>query len=561
MSRGMLSWLLRSLLCLLLSCMVLAAQAQTRAWIDRDNIAVGETTTLNIETDDLTVDSPDYSPLRRDFAISGNTSSRQIEIVNGETRTRMLYAVALQPKREGALTIPALRIGSRTTQPLALNVSAVRVARAGGPVFIEASADDPAPYVQQSVGYTVRLYYETPLISGQLDQPTPEGASLQRVGRDVQYTDQVGGKQYTVVERRYLLIPERSGALTVPGARFQGRGLGGFFDDMFGDGERELNTAGNPQRLSVRPIPANAPQPWLPLRGLSLRYLNTPQSVRAGEAATVMIEVHADGANAPQLPDLQLPSIDGAQVFADPVQSDDTIEKGRPQTRLTRKFSIVPAQAGTLRVPGPRIVWWDTSAGIARTASLPDLNLRVGGGTQGANSTVPRGSAAGATAISPAAGDTSIPGAEAHTRPWALATVIFAVLWLVTLGWGLHRRNVTIVPQRRAVANAGQGVATPSAPRIGQRDLKHLLDTADLGTVADALCMMTQPQVADLDALRARLDDPAQQAAVEQLQRARWGGGDAVAARAALRSAFASGPRWKTVTVARETVLPPLYPS
>lgn len=555
------SWLSRSLLCLLLSCMVLAAQAQTRAWIDRDNIAVGETTTLNIETDDLTVDSPDYSPLQRDFAISGNTSSRQIEIVNGETHTRMLYAIALQPKREGALTIPALKVGSRITQPLSLNVSAARVARAGGAVFIEASADDPAPYVQQSVGYTVRLYYETPLISGQLDQPTPEGASLQRVGRDLQYTDQVGGKQYTVVERRYLLIPERSGALTVPSARFQGRGLGGFFDDMFGDGERDLSAAGNPQRLNVRPIPTNAPQPWLPLRGLSLRYLNTPQTARAGEAATITIEVHADGASASQLPDLQLPSIDGAQVFADPVQSDDTIEKGRPQTRLTRKFSIVPAQAGMLRVPGPRIIWWDTNAGIARTASLPDLNLRVGGGSQGASSAAPQGSAAGAAAISPASGDTSIPGAEANVGPWALATVIFAVLWLVTLGWGLHRRNITIAAPRRAAPNAGQGVATPSAPRIGQRDLKHLLDTADLGTVADALCMMAQPPVADLDALRTRLDDPAQQTAVEQLQRARWGGGDAVAARAALRSAFASGPRWKTVAVARETVLPPLYPS
>src|SRR3546814_7412236 len=54
--------------------------------------------------------------------------------------------------------------------------------------FIEAQIDDEDPYVQQSVGYTLRLYYDTPLVSGQLDQATPDGASLQRVGSDLQYT-------------------------------------------------------------------------------------------------------------------------------------------------------------------------------------------------------------------------------------------------------------------------------------------------------------------------------------------------------------------------------------
>src|SRR3546814_4227152 len=78
-------------------------------------------------------------------------------------------------------------------------------ARAGSAAFIETQIDDEDPYVQQSVGYTLRLYYATPLVSGQLDQATPDGASLQRVGSDLQYTRLVGGKRYTVVERRFLL--------------------------------------------------------------------------------------------------------------------------------------------------------------------------------------------------------------------------------------------------------------------------------------------------------------------------------------------------------------------
>src|SRR5690606_4136637 len=119
------------------------------------------------------------------------------------------------------------------------------------------------------VGYTVRLYSATPMVSGQLDQAEPDGASLQRIGDDVQYSRDISGRHYNVVERHYLLIPERSGTLAIPGAQFRGRGAGGFFDDLFGDGQRELQASGAPRVLAVRAIPAAAAQRWLPLRALS----------------------------------------------------------------------------------------------------------------------------------------------------------------------------------------------------------------------------------------------------------------------------------------------------
>ena len=76
----------------------LGAAAQPRAWLDRDRIGAGETVTLNIETASTT--APDYTPLQREFTISGNSSRRQFEMVNGRSTTRTLYAVALQPRRD-----------------------------------------------------------------------------------------------------------------------------------------------------------------------------------------------------------------------------------------------------------------------------------------------------------------------------------------------------------------------------------------------------------------------------------------------------------------------------
>jgi len=60
--------------------------------------------------------------------------------------------------------------------------------------------------------------------------------------------------------------------------------------------------------------------------------------------------------------------------------------------------------------------------------------------------------------------------------------------------------------------------------------------------------------------LLPRLPDPRQRDAVVALQQARWGGGDGVAARAALRAAFRQGPRWRTDDTPAAEPLPPLYP-
>lgn len=533
---------------LLLACA--SVQAQTRAWLDRERIALGETATLNVETGQIAAGAPDYAPLQSSFELSGHTSSRRIETVNGRTRTRTLYAVALQPRRDGVIGIPSLRVGNQTTGPLALTVTPASStpARAGGIVFIESEADDADPYVQQAVGFVVRLYYAIPLLSGQLDQPAVDGASLQRVGEDLQYSREIGRRRYNVLERRYLLIAERSGVLTIPGARFSGQGVGGFFDDLFGDGRRALNANAPSRTLQIRSAPANAPQPWLPLRELRLRYTTTPQAARAGEAATVVVEAVADGASAAQVPELQLSAGEGTQVFAEPAQLDERLVSGRPRTTVTRRFSIVPARAGTLRVEGPRLAWWDVNASTSRTATLPALTLQVAAGVGSFAAAPPD---AGAIAVDD--GRITVPGVQGRILPWALATVVFALLWFATLLWGLHLR-----PQTAVTMDASR--AAPATSKATQSHLKRALDAGELGEVVEQLCAMATPPVHSLDELQHRLDDPRQREALALLQRARWAGGDATAARTALRTAFKRGPRWRQAAAVDAGPLPPLYP-
>ena len=547
-------FLITTLLFAMLLVPVLSAHAETRAWLDRERIQSGETATLNVETDQRGVDTPDWSPLDADFEVSGHTSTRRVEMVNGQTRVRSLFAVALQPREEGALAVPALEVGRETTEPLTLTVrpSQDAPAQAGAVAFIETELDTGRAWVQQAVGYVLRLHYATPLVSGELEQPQPEGATLQRIGDDVQYSREIGGRRYSVVERRFLLVPERSGTLDIPAARFRGRGTGSFFDDMFGRGPRSLRASGEPQQLQVQPMPDGAPSPWLPLRDLEARFLEAPQAARAGEAVEVVVELRADGATAAQMPDPELRAGDGAQVFAEPSQTREHFDRGRPQAVLTRRFSIVPRSAGTLQMDIAPLQWWEAGAGSARTAAPPPLSITVQAGAAGPEPGVPAA----------AAGDDErwirVPGVQGEVRPWAVATVAFALLWLATLMWGLHRRPTARAGRPAVAANIRDVL---DAERARLRALRLALDTGDLGEVAQALCALATPPVPDLDALRARLGDPAQAAAVDHLQRARWAGGDAAAARTGVREAFAKGPHWRADPddAVDADPLPPLY--
>lgn len=539
------------LIALLTLLSAMPAHADTRAWLDRDRIAFGETATLNVETDQDGVTAPDWSPLDADFEVSGHTSTRRVEQVNGQTRAQSLFAVALRPRREGVVTIAPLQVHQERTAALTLTVLPAEdtPAQAGADAFIEAELDTDQAWVQQAVGYVLRLYYATSLVSGQLEQPQPEGAALQRIGDDLQYSREIAGRRYRVVERRFLLVPERSGVLEIPPANFRGRGAGGFFDDMFGNAPRSLRATGQSQQLQVRPMPDAAPTPWLPLRGLEARFLEAPQTARTGEALEVVVELRADGATAAQMPQPALRAGDGAQVFAEPPGIQEHFDRGRPQVVLTRRFSILPRQPGRLQVEVEPFEWWDAQAGVARTVALPPLAITVEPGTAAGSAT----SAGGEERW------IRVPGVQGEVRPWAVATAGFALLWLVTLIWALHRRPVSD-PVRK-----GGSAVLPTlggTERAGMRRLKLSLDTGELGDVEQALCALASPPVADLDALRVRLGDPVQVAAIEGLQRARWAGGEPAKARSGVRTAFAKGPRWSgaDATQRPEEPVPPLYP-
>lgn len=566
-------WAAFALWLALFACCLPAWAQGVSASLDRQRIAQDETVTLTIDADISVISGglPDLNGVLHDFNLVGQSMEQDLRSVGGGLSMVLRIKLVLRPMHSGEIDIPPLRIGRAQTPPLHLTVTPPRAAppdpaqaqapapaeAAGQPVFIQAKVDTTTPYVQQTVGYTMRLYYELgTLLEGRLDLDPPEGASLQKVGDDLESVVQIGRTNYNLVERRFLLIPERAGRVTVPAPRFLGRisgGFGGAFGSIFG-GE-DTRVRGPTVELAVKPIPAGAPQPWLPFDALQMRYVDAPQGTRVGETAVVTVQAVADGAVAAQLPELALRADGDAQVFPESAQTAEDFVNGRPQATMTRRFAVLPTRTGALHIRASRITWWDATAGVARTAALPDIVLQV----------APAASAGGAAAAEPSDDDVvddddggSVP-AWRRWMPdnvWTLALMPLGALWLISMAWGWRLWST-----RHGAA--GRGTATsPTAPAAvlpDARMLANALARGDRAAIERVLCALAPAR--DLDGVRARLADPAQRAAVEALQRARWGDGDPAAAMAAMRTAFAQGPRWWPRPPRRApSLLPPLYP-
>lgn len=553
------------LACVLLALrLVHADDAPTvRAWLDRDSMHLGETITLNVETNGVGAAQPDFSALAQDFNVLGTQSGQQVSITNGTRTAKTLWAVQLEPKREGTITIAPIAVGTARTAPVRLNVLAAPSAaqQAGGDIFLEATAQPLDPYVQQQVRYTVKLYYAFDLTDGNLAEPKADGLAAQRIGQDRQYIATVGTRRYHVLERHYALTPERSGAIDIPALAFRGTVLdAGDPAAFFGRG-RSVAARSDALHLQVRPKPASwTDANWLPAASLLLKDVGElPTQVHVGDPVTRTIRLQAQGLGYEQLPELRLDAPDGADVYPDKPETRTRDDGDWLYGERVRKFAIVPKRAGTLTVPGLRVNWWDTQNDRMVSTDLPAQTITV----------LP---AAGA------APKVEQPGAAPSTRPvptpdavggafvestrsalWQMLATIGFILWIVTAcaWWWSRRASTSTMPTRAAAASV------PVPP--SRAEFLRACSLGDLAGAERALVAWARagrPDVRNLGELAAAVGDDAQREAALALQRARYAQASTEGVATRLQQAFRGGIAWRAAAPARggSDALPALYP-
>lgn len=560
----------RFLLALVLGCAPILAVAQGAAPVaslDRSKVGVGETVTLNIEVADDTADTPDLSPLTPDFVVLGTSTNHTLSIVNGRRESRTILGIALRPRREGHLTVPALTISGQRTQPVSVDVVAssdAGVASADRPVVLEGKADPAQAYVGQQIDYTLRLYFAVNLADGQLGDPSAEGAEIRRIGQDANYQTTRGGRRFNVVERHYAIFPQHAGTLDIQPPTFQGTAVDPTdANSFFGAGE-PVNAVAERLHIDVRARPASAADgAWIPARELKLTLDGVPADGkgRVGQPITLNMRLEATGMPFEALPALSLPKLDGADVYPDKAVTGSGSSGSWVTGRRQQSFAVVPTRAGTLHIPETTLHWWNVVTDKAEVATVPAHDIEIAAGSGAPAAATPRiqgGSVSAPSNAATVAGTASTPLATGG-MPWRWLFVGVLVLWLATLAawFVLSRRG----PKK------GASTAAPLAPAATRERPAHdqFLKSAggnDLAAMERALLQwahIVRPSIRSLGALSSALREGAQRDAIAALQRARFAGGEAPGT--ILRDAFATGFDWaSSPSASGNGGLPPLYP-
>jgi len=556
-------------------CESVAAAPEARAWLDRNSMHIGETVTLNVEVSgDSGAKQPDFAALQNDFEMLGTQSQTSMSIVNGASNSKLLWAVGLQPRRAGALTIPAFTIGAATTQPITLNVlpaQAGAVGKAGDDVFVDVEAAPRSPYVQQEVRLTVKLFYALNLTDGNLDDPKVEGLVVRKLGQDSNYTAEVDRRRYRVVERHYAISAEKSGALEIPAIAFRGHAFGpGDLNSFFSRGQG-ISAQSEPITLDVRGRPPESGNDvWLPAQSLTLSAegVDADASVHAGEPLTLTLRLKAQGLGFEQLPELKLPKIDGADIYPDKETTQNRDDGSWQYGTRERKFAIVPSRSGTLRIPQISIAWWDTAHDRAAISEVPALSIAVApaqgsGAPEPARPFAPAPSSEAPAGAAPAFAPITATS-DLELRQWRQVAFAAIALWLVTVVVAI----IWLLARRRARARVSTPQDQPAPNSAGGHEFRAACKRGDLPAAARALlnwARRERPALRNLGELARAVTDANQSVVLGELERALYAGGPAATDASfatrltqAFRSGFAFAPvRGKR---ADEPVLAELYP-
>jgi hypothetical protein len=445
--------------------------------LDRNRLSAHETLSMRLIADGGASGEPDFTPLTQDFDILSRGQSKTTSIVNGAMSQTREWNLELAPKRTGRLVIPPLSLGHARSQAVTVEVGEQDAGASDAgprPLFVRATAATMTPYVQQAFDYRVRVYFQAQPQQATLSDPVAEGANIERSGDDLADEEVIDGQRYNVIERRYQVIPNRSGQLRIQGPRLDAvvpdtnpgsqRDPFADLDDAFGgsffQGFPTIQGLGHPGRrvveraedleIRVRAQPDGSDAHWLPATSVQLsdEWTPAPAAFRVGEPLTRTLTITAQGVTAAQLPNLDLGALDGVQVYADQPRSEDLSGSAHPTAIKSFKVALVPTRAGALTLPEIRLHWWDTSADAPRVAVVPARTVEVAGApSTGAQPPLadlpPTGGESTPIQQQPETAPTAPPdrAARGYAGLWPWLALLLGCAWLGTLIWWRRERR------------------------------------------------------------------------------------------------------------------------
>ena len=438
-----------SIVMILLLLLPLQSWANLTASVDRNPILAGEFFNLTIRAEkNVKGQQPDTAPLLKDFVVGPTSVRSSTNIINGQVNHSTMWQIELMARNPGNYTIPGFKVANMQSQPLNIKVVTAGNAKEKDiSVYIETSMESAELYVQQAGVYTIKLFLANDLTEGQLGSPELDDANVSQLGKQKENYEIIDGIRYLVIERNYLIQPQKSGQYTIKSPYFKGR-----IRDNYRT--RAASAIGQDIQLDIKPIPTSVSGNWLPSELVTLNEEWQPekQEYQVGEPITRTITLTALGITKEQLPEITLPRINGVRSYSDQADNNTIVRNGKVISQKVESFALMPQTPGTYTLPEVRIPWFNIITNRTEYATLPSHTLTVIGDpnfspTQSTSVSVP-------TPLVTEAEPKQLVTNPAPALHYWLITALGYLLWLITLviAWRLKKsRPVSVSNQVKPI--------------------------------------------------------------------------------------------------------------
>ncbi|MBP5210861.1 MAG: BatD family protein [Bacteroidales bacterium] len=345
-------------------------------------------------------------------------SSSSISIINGkrESTHTETYTYLLQPTKEGKFTLPGASANVNKTAcnsgTFAIEVVPAQEKQQGGEAGAAASSQQNLSTVAGEDLFLRLTLSKTNVVKGE-----PITASLILYSRadisgfeDVKFPtfngfwsketytpseikfnrENIDGKIYdAAVLRRYMLIPQQEGAITIDPAemvcqvrvRTSSTGPRSIFDDFFDSFQTIRKRVNTPAiTVNVKGLPAGAPASFAGGVGqFRISAVASKDSLSANDAASIKVTVSGTG----NISMLEVPKINFPADFeVYDVKTSESIDSNGTGGTKTFEYPFIPRSYGSYKIGPIEYSYYDIKAGRYITVSAPELVLNVSPGAE-----------------------------------------------------------------------------------------------------------------------------------------------------------------------------------
>ncbi len=367
-----------------------ADAATVRAVVDRNQVAVGASISLQLTIDGGDGEA-DLSGLT-DFKTVSRGSTSSFQMINGRTSRQMIYNYVLIPLKAGDLTIPAIPVTIdgkiHYTAPIGITISREPPADSGRrDVYVTAEVSETAPWVGQPFSYTFRLFNAVQVTDAKFQAPEFSGFTAEELEDRKSHRTVVNGREFIVTEVFFILVPMKTGALKIepavlqvdiPQRTRQPRPFSGL-DAFFGRSQmttRILET--DPIAVQVKDLPPRPP--GTAFSGLVGRFEISASldktTIQVGDSTTLAVTISGSG----NIMDAQAPVIPAPTEFKAYADNPETQIQPGPQGYSGNKIfrtALVPVQPGQYRIDPIVLTYFDVESGEYHDIATSPFDLTV----------------------------------------------------------------------------------------------------------------------------------------------------------------------------------------